>query len=85
VNIEPEPSEFRLTLRAEKGAKWQAPGIVRLRRFLKCALRAFGLRCVDARPAPSPENPAPRLKAGTMTKSAPEAKPARKRGNPIET
>jgi len=36
---------YVLELRAVPG-NWSAPGIVRLRRALKCLLRGFGLRCV---------------------------------------
>ncbi len=34
---------------------WRAPVERRLARFLKCALRAFGLRCVSAREVTRPE------------------------------
>jgi hypothetical protein len=45
-----------------------APGIVRFRRWLKCGLRSFGLRCIaiephQAAPVPSPAATARRLAA----------------------
>jgi hypothetical protein len=36
---------FNVVLTALPG--WGVPAVVRLRRFLKCALRAYGLRCVE--------------------------------------
>ncbi len=43
-----KPAEtYTVTLRSLPG--YTAPVIVRLRRFLKVALRAFGLRCVSIR------------------------------------
>jgi len=44
---------FALTLRAEPG-NWQAPPVRRLARFLKAALRAYGLRCTDCREVQAP-------------------------------
>jgi hypothetical protein len=41
------PERYLLTLEAPPG---DVPAAVRLRRFLKSALRAHGLRCVSARP-----------------------------------
>lgn len=35
-------------------AGWSTPGIVRLRKLLKAALRGFGLRCIDVREVPIP-------------------------------
>lgn len=42
-------ARYILELRAEGPGP---EGIIRLRRLLKCALRAFGLRCVDVRELP---------------------------------
>jgi hypothetical protein len=42
------PERFLVTLEAPPGG---APAAVRLRRFLKAALRSFGLRCVRVAPA----------------------------------
>jgi hypothetical protein len=36
--------DYQITLRPEPGP---VPAIVRLRKFLKAALRTYGLRCVD--------------------------------------
>jgi hypothetical protein len=36
---------FAFVVRSEPG--WEAPLIVRLRHFLKLALRAYGLRCIE--------------------------------------
>lgn len=41
--------QFTLTLRPLPG--WDVPAIIRLRKFLKMALRSYGLRCVEIRPA----------------------------------
>lgn len=38
---------FAITLEVLPG---RVPGITRLRAFLKMALRAFGLRCIECRP-----------------------------------
>ena len=40
---EPSQPDFRLVLRPRPGGP---PPIIRLRRLLKAALRAFGLRCL---------------------------------------
>jgi hypothetical protein len=40
---------YRLTLRAEPPGHDGAPATIRLRRLLKCLLRAFGFRCVEVR------------------------------------
>jgi hypothetical protein len=42
----PAPETFALVLKA---LPWSTPAVVRLRRLLKCALRSFGLRCIDVR------------------------------------
>ena len=42
----PPRPEYHLRLRAEPG---MVPAVVRLRRFLKAALRSYGLRCVEVR------------------------------------
>jgi hypothetical protein len=43
-----EPERFQLTVEAVPG--WgDVPAIIRLRRFLKAALRSYGLRCTEAR------------------------------------
>jgi hypothetical protein len=39
--------QYTITLRAEPG--FDVPAVVRLRKFLKEALRGWGLRCVEAR------------------------------------
>ena len=39
----PEP-DYRITLRPAPGHA--TPGIVRLRKALKCLLRSYGLRCI---------------------------------------
>jgi hypothetical protein len=36
---------FRVTLSALPA--WSVPAVLRLRRFLKAALRAYGLRCIE--------------------------------------
>jgi hypothetical protein len=43
---------FALTLQAVPGS--DVPPIIRLRRFLKAALRSYGLRCVECREHASP-------------------------------
>lgn len=51
----------RFTIEVEALAQWGVPADVRLKRFLKCALRGFGLRCVavanliEGRPNDEPE------------------------------
>jgi hypothetical protein len=46
---EPKPT-YRLTLQAEPG---EVPAIVRLRRFLKAALRTYGLRATEVAEIPA--------------------------------
>jgi hypothetical protein len=46
-------TRYHLILRAEPG-NWRTPLIVRLRKFLKAALRQWGLRCVDIREEKEP-------------------------------
>jgi predicted type IV restriction endonuclease len=41
--------KVQLTLESVNGQAWQSPPIKRLALLLKCMLRAFGFRCVDAR------------------------------------
>ena len=41
---------YTVTFISEPG-RWSAPLLVRLRKFLKVALRCFGLRCVVIAPA----------------------------------
>jgi hypothetical protein len=53
----PEPERFALTLQAVPG--WgDVPAAIRLKRFLKMPLRAYGLKCTEcrehARPCPMP-------------------------------
>ena len=43
------PERYTITVRTEPGP-WRTPAIVRLRHFLKAALRAYGLRCVGIKP-----------------------------------
>jgi hypothetical protein len=47
-----KPPEFLLSLRAEGAGP---PGIIRLRRALKCLLRSCGLRCVRVEILDGPE------------------------------
>jgi hypothetical protein len=47
---------YRLTVRAEPG--WPGTPESRLRRFLKAALRAFGLRCTEIEALPVPPSKA---------------------------
>jgi hypothetical protein len=55
--LSPEPAEsltFRITLQAERSP---VPAAVRLRRFLKAALRTYGLRATEVAEIPlSPDN-----------------------------
>jgi hypothetical protein len=51
------PARFALVIRSEPLKPGEPPIEIRLRRFLKLALRAFGLRCESITPA-APENPA---------------------------
>jgi len=39
---------YHVTLRPEPG-NWRTPAIVRLRKFLKAAVRQWGLRCTECR------------------------------------
>jgi hypothetical protein len=48
---EHEPKTWTITFTAIPG-RWQAPPIARLRALLKASLRAWGMRCIDCRPAP---------------------------------
>jgi hypothetical protein len=47
VELRPVEREAVRAGLASAGRKAQVPGIVRLRRALKCLLRAYGLRCVS--------------------------------------
>ena len=49
---DPQQPNYRLTLRVVPGHA--GPPIVRLRRLLKAALRAYGLRCVQLEELPAP-------------------------------
>ncbi len=49
-NTNASHEEFIVKVRVEKG---NAPGIVRVRRWLKAGLRGYGLRCVEAKPVES--------------------------------
>jgi hypothetical protein len=42
---------FNVVLTALPG--WGVPAVVRLRRFLKAALRAYGLRCIEVVEVPA--------------------------------
>ena len=44
--------KFALTLQSVPG---DVPAIIRLRKFLKMALRSYGLRCTEIREIPEPE------------------------------
>jgi hypothetical protein len=44
------PTRYRLELEPTPG-NWQTPPVQRLRFALKVLLRAFGLRCIQCRPA----------------------------------
>jgi len=46
---------FIITVEAE--GRDGPPVIIRLRKFLKCALRSFGIRCVNIRPETPPDPP----------------------------
>jgi hypothetical protein len=49
--------DYQLTVRPEPGP---VPAIIRLRRFLKAALRVYGLKCIDmaeVKPAEPPGEP----------------------------
>jgi hypothetical protein len=46
-----QPSDYRITLQPLPD---RIPGIARLRRFLKMALRGYGLRCVRNEEVPAP-------------------------------
>jgi hypothetical protein len=46
--------EFVLVVRTESG--WQAPVMIRLRQFLKTALRRWGIRVVSITPTPLPSD-----------------------------
>lgn len=52
--MKPHPRIIVLHLTPAPG-NWQAPPDKRLARFLKCALRAFGFRCVSCAPVADPE------------------------------
>jgi hypothetical protein len=43
----PDRPTFALTVQAVPGS--DVPAIIRLRRFLKMALRSYGLKCTEAR------------------------------------
>jgi hypothetical protein len=64
---EPRPV-YRITLEAEPSA---VPAYVRLRRFLKAALRAYGLRCVTYRQLPRE----PSREASTASERSPRTPP----------
>ncbi len=49
----PIPETFTVVLRGTSSPE-HGPAARRLARFLKCALRAYGFRCVDVRPAVVP-------------------------------
>ena len=55
---DPEPPTYRIVLRPTPGGP---PPIIRLRRFLKAALRGYGLRCLSAEelPAGKTQEPGP--------------------------
>ena len=48
-----EPERYTLILRPLDG--WSVPGIVRLRRLLKAALRCWGLKCESITETPPKE------------------------------
>jgi hypothetical protein len=50
----PRRAQFRVSLRAEGEGP---PAVIRLRSFLKVALRAFGLRAVAVEELPGPAEP----------------------------
>src|SRR5690606_38213165 len=52
-----KPPEFLIELRGEPG--WNVPTEARLKRFLKQAIRSFGLRCVSIREAGGAIDPQP--------------------------
>jgi len=47
----------RFVLVVEAEGRDGPPVIIRLRKFLKCALRSFGIRCVSIRPETPPDPP----------------------------
>ncbi len=51
-----QPGDYHVILRPLPDT---VPGVVRLRRFLKTALRGFGLRCVTVDEVPPPGPPTP--------------------------
>lgn len=60
---EPEPV-YRVTLQATGS---DVPAVVRLRRFLKMALRGYGLRCLDVEEVNPPPRPAAPSHAHNLT------------------
>jgi hypothetical protein len=52
-------ARFVVTLEDAGSGPFWAPPVRRLARFLKCALRSFGLRCVDAREVQMPNGDQP--------------------------
>jgi hypothetical protein len=44
----PHSKRERYRLDLEALPSWGAPAVIRLRRFLKAALRAYGLKCTSA-------------------------------------
>lgn len=70
----PAPPRYVIVLTPAPGP-WQAPPVKRLARFLKAALRGYGLRCVDAREVRTPDG-------RPATPPAPTGKPALEPGSP---
>lgn len=69
MNEKPSPRPtYALTLEAVPGG--DVPATIRLKRFLKAALRGYGLRCTEAREI---HNPAPRVASDLQ--DPPEALP----------
>ena len=75
---------FALTLQAVSG--WgDVPATIRLKRFLKAALRSYGLKCIECREAERRDEPEEDAQAGRQRSNAQDAITAPQRPNAHDT
>jgi hypothetical protein len=72
MSTNPQPGDFRLTIRPGRDA---VPTVVRLRRLLKMLLRGYGFRCISVEELPASVAPAAQDERGDAEATECPARP----------